>query len=118
MSHPVYTADVVRAAETPLLAAGVPLMRRAAGALADRIEARREHAGEPVLVLAGSGDNGGDALYAAAALRGDVAAILVGDRAHEGALAAARARSIRAAAARWADACASTESVVAPVAAA
>ena len=44
---------------------------------------------------ANDGDNGGDALYAAAALRGDVAAILVGDRAHEGALAAARAAGVR-----------------------
>ena len=62
---PTYTAAQVRAAEQPLLAAGEPLMRRAAAALAAIAAAelgRMRRAA--VLVLAGSGDNGGDALFA------------------------------------------------------
>ncbi len=50
-----YTADEVRAAEAPLLAAGVPLMRMAATALAREMRAL---APQRILVLAGSGDNG------------------------------------------------------------
>lgn len=85
MNHvPTYTADQVRAAERPLLEAGIPLMRRAASALAG--VARQQLAGvNRVLVLAGSGDNGGDALYAAAELAGDVPVdvLTVGTRVHE-----------------------------------
>ena len=83
-----YTADEVRAAEAPLLAAGVPLMRMAASALAAEVRAL---APQRILVLAGSGDNGGDALYAAAELAGDGIAVdvwKVGSRVHEDALAA------------------------------
>lgn len=69
---PAYTAAQVRAAEEPLLAAGEPLMQRAAAALAAQV--REELATLPaharVLVLAGAGNNGGDALYAAAELAG------------------------------------------------
>ncbi|GAA5204583.1 NAD(P)H-hydrate epimerase [Microbacterium jejuense] len=116
---PTYTAEQVRAAERPLLDAGVPLMRRAAAALADVV--RAELAGIPsapvtssivlepflhsapdaprprVLVLAGSGDNGGDALYAAADVGGlaDVDVLLVGSRVHEPAFAAAAAAGAR-----------------------
>jgi len=86
----VYTAAQVRAAERPLLAAGEPLMDRAAAALAaitqervDDVSARRGGLATRVLVLAGSGDNGGDALLAAAALRNaDVAVLAVGSRVH------------------------------------
>jgi hydroxyethylthiazole kinase-like uncharacterized protein yjeF len=93
-----YTAAQVRAAEAPLLAAGEPLMQRAAAALADEIErlvARAtDVAGRPlVIVLAGSGDNGGDALFAGAHLaeRGaDVRLVAVGARLHEAGAAAAR----------------------------
>lgn len=65
---PVYTAAQVQAAEEPLLAAGEPLMLRASAALARIV--REETAGEEsrVLVLAGGGTNGGDALFAAAEL--------------------------------------------------
>lgn len=60
-----YTAAQVRAAERPLLDAGEPLMRRAAAALAAEL---RGLAPRRMLVLVGAGDNGGDALYAAAEL--------------------------------------------------
>jgi len=116
---PTYTAEQVRAAERPLLDEGVPLMKRAARALADIV--RDELAGVPVapvtssimlepflqddpdahrprvLVLVGSGDNGGDALYAAS-LIGDIAdvdVLLVGSRVHELAFAAAFASGAR-----------------------
>jgi NAD(P)H-hydrate repair Nnr-like enzyme with NAD(P)H-hydrate epimerase domain len=71
-----YSADAIRAAEAPLLAA-LPdgaLMRRAAFGLADAI-ARELHsltgaiAGRRVCAVIGSGDNGGDALWAATFLR-------------------------------------------------
>ena len=89
---PTYTAAQVRAAEAPLLAAGEPLMRRAAAALAAVV--RRELAGgfDPrVLVLVGSGDNGGDALFAAAELASvaEIDLLLVSDRFHEEGFAAA-----------------------------
>ena len=111
---PVYTAEQVRAAERPLLDEGVPLMQRAAGALSEIIRAElgtmksggaapawraleptvpgapQEHRPR-ILVLAGGGDNGGDALYAAAGLTdvADVDVVLVGDRFHQAAFTAA-----------------------------
>lgn len=98
-----FTADQVRAAEAPLLEAGEPLMQRAAFALAQRslVHLRggarggdRRVAGARVLVLAGAGDNGGDALFAAALLRrrgvaADALAVL--GRHHEAGAAALRA---------------------------
>ncbi|GHF10364.1 NAD(P)H-hydrate epimerase [Pseudolysinimonas yzui] len=60
-----YTAAQVRAAEKPLLDAGVPLMRHAAAALAAEL---RDLVPRRMLVLVGAGDNGGDALFAAAEL--------------------------------------------------
>lgn len=115
---PTFTAEQVRAAERPLLDAGVPLMHRAAAALADVIRAELATPDtvvtltgvlEPViretpvalrprvLVLVGSGDNGGDALYAAAHLSriADVDALLVSERFHVTALAAAVAAGVR-----------------------
>ena len=91
---PTYLAAQVRAAEAPLLAMGVPLMQRAAAALAAIVREELADAVAPrVLVLVGSGDNGGDALYAAASLVSDadteVDLLLVSDRFHEAALAAA-----------------------------
>ena len=84
---PVFTSAQVRAAEKPELAAGHPLMLWAARALAmvaadELVEPGvSAHDGPPqfpgqggdplvgrILVLAGKGDNGGDALFAAAAL--------------------------------------------------
>ncbi len=66
-----YLAEQVRAAERPLLYAGVPLMARAAAGLAAevrRLLATRGRRTGRIVVLAGSGSNGGDALLAAAAL--------------------------------------------------
>lgn len=87
--HDVHTVAQVRAAEEPALAVGVPLMRWAAAALAGVVadelvepgstaradgavaafprDARVSVSGR-LLVLAGKGNNGGDALYAAAEL--------------------------------------------------
>ena len=94
-----YTADEIRDAEAPLLAA-LPeggLMRRAAFGLATAIV--RELvlltggiAGRRVCAVVGSGDNGGDALWAATFLRrrgvAASAVLLNPDRTHKAALAA------------------------------
>ncbi len=83
-----YSSDQVRAAEAPHLAAGEPLMARAAAGLARELRAL-----DParMLVLAGSGDNGGDALFAAAELAAttDIAIVATGSRMHEPGLHAA-----------------------------
>ncbi|WP_035750180.1 NAD(P)H-hydrate epimerase [Arthrobacter sp. 35W] len=93
-----YTGTDVRAAEAPLLAAGRggELMARAAHGLAVEVarmlRARRGRVyGSRVAILAGAGNNGGDALYAGAELaaRGArVVALLATARIHEAALAA------------------------------
>lgn len=90
-----YSAAQIRAAERPLLDAGVPLMARASSGLADVV--REVLAGRPgsagrLLVLVGSGSNGGDALFAAAQLVADGCSAVVvplGSRMHEAGLAAA-----------------------------
>ncbi len=96
-----YSADEIREAEAPLLAA-LPdgaLMRRAANGLATAIA--RElvlHtggiAGRAVCAVVGSGDNGGDALWAVTFLRrrgAAAAAVLLNpERTHQKALAAFR----------------------------
>jgi ADP-dependent NAD(P)H-hydrate dehydratase / NAD(P)H-hydrate epimerase len=91
-----YDADTVRAAEEPLLAA-LPdgtLMQRAAFALARRCAALLGGVyGARVVLLVGSGGNGGDALYAGARLaaRGArVDALLLTEAALEPAVAALR----------------------------
>lgn len=86
-----YDAAAVRAAEKPLLAAGAPLMDRAAAALSE-VVANETGPRDAVLVLAGGGDNGGDALLAAAALAEsgrDVEIVLTGSGVHERGLARA-----------------------------
>jgi hydroxyethylthiazole kinase-like uncharacterized protein yjeF len=93
--------DKIRAAEAALMAK-LPeetLMQRAAAGLASVCAGLLRTVpgvvyGSRVAVLVGGGDNGGDALYAAARLarRGAaVTAILAGPRAHPGGLAALRA---------------------------
>ncbi len=97
-----YTADQIRDAEAPLLAA-LPdgaLMRRAAfglaGVIAAELRARAAGvSGRSVCAVVGSGDNGGDALWAATLLRRRGAAasavLLNPGHTHPGALAAFRA---------------------------
>ena len=90
-----YTAAQVREAERPLLEAGVPLMRMAASMLAAEVRAL---APRRILLLVGSGDNGGDALYAGAELAAEgieVVAIATGTRMHEAASNAARDAGVR-----------------------
>ncbi|MFE7517672.1 NAD(P)H-hydrate epimerase, partial [Streptomyces sp. NPDC057540] len=100
-----YRVDTVRAAEAALMAR-LPdgaLMQRAAAGLAAAccsLLGKGRVYGARVVLLVGSGDNGGDALYAGARLarRGaGVTAVLMGDRAHEGGLAALRAAGGRVA---------------------
>lgn len=90
-----YTAAQITATEKPHLAAGAPLMARAAHALAAEAARMLAHRtsgayGADVVVLAGSGNNGGDALHAGALLRARgarVTAVLTGSEAHEEGLA-------------------------------
>ncbi|MDF1603558.1 NAD(P)H-hydrate dehydratase [Nocardioides sp. YIM 152315] len=92
-----HTVEQVRAAEAELMARlpGGALMQRAAAGLAYAVVDLLGSAyGRRVLLLVGSGDNGGDALYAGALLarRGaGVEAWLLSDHAHEGGIAALRA---------------------------
>lgn len=84
-----YTATQIRAAEAPHLAAGEPLVKRAASGLAAVI---REYSPARVLLLVGSGNNGADALYAGAELATEGVAVTIvttGRRTDESALAAA-----------------------------
>lgn len=100
-----YPVETIRAAERPLIeaaaAAGDPdaVMRRAAAGVAHHTAALlRERTGgvygRSVLLVVGAGDNGGDALYAGAALRRRgcrVDAVLLDpDRVHPGGLEALR----------------------------
>ncbi|MDX2559905.1 NAD(P)H-hydrate dehydratase [Streptomyces sp. TX20-6-3] len=94
-----YRVETVRAAEAALMAR-LPegaLMQRAAAGLAAAccsLLGKGRVYGARAVLLVGSGDNGGDALYAGARLarRGaGVTAVLLGERAHEGGLAALRA---------------------------
>jgi hydroxyethylthiazole kinase-like uncharacterized protein yjeF len=91
-----HTVEQVRQAEDPLLAALPPgaLMQRAAAGLAHAVlDLLGAAYGRRVLLLVGSGDNGGDALHAGAVLarRGvAVDALMLGARAHEEGLAALR----------------------------
>src|SRR5659263_470210 len=95
--------DAIRRAEAPLLEAGVPLMRQAARALSvtavREIRVRGQRVpGSVVLALVGGGNNGGDALWAAADLarrgvRAEVA--LCSPTVHVEGLEAARAAGAR-----------------------
>ncbi|WP_298889156.1 bifunctional ADP-dependent NAD(P)H-hydrate dehydratase/NAD(P)H-hydrate epimerase [uncultured Serinicoccus sp.] len=96
-----YAVPDVRAAEDEVRAglADGELMRRAAHGLAEVVAARHgERGGGRVVVLAGPGDNGGDALHAAALLVDgadrDVHVVGIAERLHAGGLAAARAAGL------------------------
>ncbi len=72
-----HTVAEVRAAEQPLLDAGVPLMARAATALAVEVSRRLPSTyGARVVLLVGKGNNGADALYAGAWLARRGAAVV------------------------------------------
>ena len=93
-----YSAAQMRDAEAPLLAAGVPLMQRAATGLAREVRSLLAGDDAAVLLLVGSGNNGADALYAGAILAGagaDVTMVRTGDRVHAEALASAFAAGTR-----------------------
>jgi hydroxyethylthiazole kinase-like uncharacterized protein yjeF len=99
----LYTAEEVRAAEEPLLAATPPgtLMQRAATGLATVcVRLLVDVYGRRVALLVGTGNNGGDALYAGARLaaRGArvTAVLLDAERAHPAGLAALRRAGGRA----------------------
>jgi hydroxyethylthiazole kinase-like uncharacterized protein yjeF len=92
-----HTVEQVRAAEAALMATlpeGALMQRAAAGLAASVVDLLGGAYGRRVLVLAGSGDNGGDALYAGAMLarRGArVEVVEVVDSIHEPGLDALRA---------------------------
>ncbi|MGW0802101.1 NAD(P)H-hydrate dehydratase [Nonomuraea sp. NPDC002799] len=91
-----YTADQIRAAEHVLMARlpeGTLMARAATGLAAVCADLLGRVYGKRVVLLVGSGDNGGDALYAGERLarRGAwVGAVLAGSKTHEAALRALR----------------------------
>ncbi|MFB7505942.1 NAD(P)H-hydrate dehydratase [Streptomyces broussonetiae] len=92
-----YSVETVRAAERALMARlpeGALMQRAAAGLAAACAELLGRVYGSRVVLLVGSGDNGGDALYAGARLArrgaGVTAVTLAPERAHAGGLAALR----------------------------
>ncbi|MFE0625345.1 NAD(P)H-hydrate dehydratase [Streptomyces sp. NPDC058864] len=101
-----YSVETVRAAERALMARvpeGALMLRAAAGLAAACANALATGGGvyaSRVVVLTGSGDNGGDALYAGARLArrgaGVTAVLLAPQKAHRGGLAALRAAGGRA----------------------
>lgn len=102
--RPAFTAAQIRAAEGQLMAVTPPgaLMQRAAAGLAAAcVDLLGSVYGRRVLVLAGSGNNGGDALFAGARLarRGAqvTATLLRPDQVHHDGLAALRAAGGRVA---------------------
>ncbi|MEU7134575.1 NAD(P)H-hydrate dehydratase [Streptomyces sp. NPDC046261] len=92
-----YSVETVRAAERALMAElpeGALMQRAAAGLAAACADLLGRVYGARVVLLVGSGDNGGDALYAGARLArrgaGVTAVLLAPGRAHPGGLAALR----------------------------
>ncbi|MFF2507948.1 NAD(P)H-hydrate dehydratase [Streptomyces sp. NPDC058067] len=99
-----YSVDTVRTAEHALMARlpeGALMQRAAAGLAVVCAELLGRVYGSRVVLLVGSGDNGGDALYAGARLArrgaGVVAVLLDAERAHRAGLAAFRAAGGRVA---------------------
>jgi ADP-dependent NAD(P)H-hydrate dehydratase / NAD(P)H-hydrate epimerase len=96
-----HAVDAVREAERALMATvpdGALMQRAAAGLAATCVRLLDGVYGSRVVVLAGSGDNGGDALYAGARLAGrgaNVVAVAAGRKVHEGGAAELRSRGGR-----------------------
>ncbi len=92
--RPAYDSDAIRAAEGPLLAVlpdGALMQRAATGLAVACAQLLSRVYGAAVVVLAGSGNNGGDALYAGAWLARRGARVLVvpaGGSLHDGGRAA------------------------------
>ncbi|MFG2195318.1 NAD(P)H-hydrate dehydratase [Streptomyces sp. NPDC048639] len=98
-----YSVETVRGAERELMARlpeGALMQRAAAGLAAACADLLGRVYGARVVLLVGSGDNGGDALYAGARLArrgaGVTAVLLAPDRTHPAGLAALRAAGGRA----------------------
>ncbi|MEU0942849.1 NAD(P)H-hydrate dehydratase [Streptomyces canus] len=98
-----YNVDTVRTAERELMARlpeGALMQRAAAGLAAACADLLGRVYGRRVVLLVGSGDNGGDALYAGARLArrgaGVAAVLLAPERAHSAGLAALRRAGGRA----------------------
>ncbi|WP_369261354.1 NAD(P)H-hydrate dehydratase [Streptomyces sp. R35] len=92
-----YSVETVRAAERELMARlpeGALMQRAAAGLAAACADVLGRVYGSRIVLLIGSGDNGGDALYAGARLArrgaGVTAVLLAPERTHAGGLAALR----------------------------
>jgi len=85
---PVLTTDALRAVEASAASASLPLMERAGRAVADAARALAADTGSAILVVAGPGNNGGDAWVAAAALRESFHRVVVLDVTGEPAKAA------------------------------
>lgn len=79
--HPLYNANQLRTLEHAH--AAEPLMARAGSAIADFVQTVLPQAGSTILVLAGPGNNGGDALVAARLLQNvyQVTLVFYGDAA-------------------------------------
>jgi hydroxyethylthiazole kinase-like uncharacterized protein yjeF len=93
-----YSAQQMRDAEAPHLAAGEPLMQRAAAGLAAEVRLTLPADGGRVLLLVGTGNNGADTLFAGAELAAggaDVAIVTTAQRVHQHGLAAALAAGAR-----------------------
>ena len=90
LRHAAFTARDVREMERPLLENSVPLMRMASAATAHVVAEMLEDEGvaleeSNIVLLAGSGDNGGDGLFAATMLASNgasVTAVAVGRTLH------------------------------------
>lgn len=93
---PVLTPEELRVVEAKALAAGANLMERAGRATADAARRLAADTGAPILVVAGPGNNGGDAWVAAARLRQTFHRVVVLDVAGS-APKAAEAREAKAA---------------------
>ena len=76
---PVLTPDEVRAVETRAVKHGSSLMERAGRAAAEAARRIARDTGAPILVVAGPGNNGGDAWVAAAYLSEGFHKVLVLD---------------------------------------